>query len=82
MYNRYGEELVETCRIYKGADAKVARRALRVETCWYRTRVQLNVIRQIHGDLDEQLITLQMSIYEILLAKLQTAKRKLDGLHR
>ncbi|KAK3112369.1 hypothetical protein LTR53_011434 [Teratosphaeriaceae sp. CCFEE 6253] len=79
---KYGQELIDACGAYKHADTKVSERALRIESSWYRTSVQLNFIRQIHADLDDELQDLQVRIYEILVAKLRVATRKLNGLHK
>lgn len=79
---RFGNELVESCRVYAAADSKLSEKALRVESCWHRASIQLDFIRSIHGELDESLLSLHARIYDVLLAKLKDASRKLNSLRK
>jgi hypothetical protein len=80
--SRYGKILVETCATFKGAEAEIDERVLCVESHWKRTTIQLEFIKRIWKDLDEEHQTIQAQILQVLISKLSIIISKLDRLSK
>lgn len=80
--SRYGKILVETCATFKGAEAEINERVLCVESHWKRTIIQLDFMKRIWKDLDEEHQAIQSQILQVLINKLSTIISKLDRLSK
>ncbi|KAF2103107.1 hypothetical protein NA57DRAFT_31853, partial [Rhizodiscina lignyota] len=77
--NKYGKILIQTCSAFKNADQEIFERAIRIESCWKRTSVQLDSLSRVSSDLDEEHEALQNQILVILSSKLKAADLKLNS---
>ncbi|KAL8993904.1 MAG: hypothetical protein Q9169_005995 [Polycauliona sp. 2 TL-2023] len=75
---KYGKILVKTCEAFKGAEAEINERVLCIENHWKRTTMQLEVIRQIWGSLDEEHQSIQNRTLQVLASKLSMTISKLE----
>lgn len=76
----WGSELVEICKAFANAEARLRESVVRVEACWLKIQLQLEFIRRLEPQLDEWHKSIQQQTLEILLQKLHAAKNKLSGL--
>ena len=79
---RYGKTLVETCAIFKSAEAKINERVLGVQSHFKRTSLQLPIIKQIWQGLDEEHQTFQTQILQMLSSKLSIIISRLGKVSR
>ncbi|KAL6894962.1 hypothetical protein GGI43DRAFT_411547 [Trichoderma evansii] len=76
----WGAELVELCKAFANAEARLHESVVRVEACWLKIQLQLEFIRRLEPQLDEWHKNIQQQTLEILLQKLHASKNKLSGL--
>ena len=77
--HRYGRLLVETCKTFRGAENEVTERAIRLQSHWKRTAMQLDFITRIWASLDEEHQDIQTQILQVLLGKLAAVISKLES---
>ncbi|KAL7908553.1 hypothetical protein GGI35DRAFT_451473 [Trichoderma velutinum] len=76
----WGEELVALCKAFASAETQLHESVVRVEICWLKIQMQLDVVRRLEPQLNDWHKNIQQRILEILLHKLQAANTKLSGL--
>lgn len=79
---RYGGILVKTCAAFKGAETEVNERVLCVESHWKRTTLQLDFIKRIWKDLDDEHQQIQSQILQVLINKMINLNTKFEKLHK
>jgi hypothetical protein len=73
---RWGKVLVESCKSYRDADAKLGEMFLRIELCWRKIKGQLEITRKLEDVMDEDDKDIQDRILCLLKTKLEVAIRK------
>lgn len=63
----------------RNADVEIHERLLRVDNAWFRARYQLNFLKRIEGQLEEDHRSIQCRLLTVLATKLQLADSKLQG---
>ncbi|WYZ42300.1 hypothetical protein EsH8_V_001195 [Colletotrichum jinshuiense] len=79
---KYGTSLVKACQAFKKANTQLGEHILRVEACWLRIEIQLQVVRGLAALMSERHYHVQQQVLEVLLTKLRIADSKLAGLTR
>ncbi|KAL7917767.1 hypothetical protein ACQKWADRAFT_331611 [Trichoderma austrokoningii] len=75
-----GTELVALCKAFANAETHLHESVVRVEACWLKIQLQLELIRRLEPQLSEWHKNIQQQALEILLQKLHAANTKLSGL--
>ncbi|MCJ1328273.1 hypothetical protein MMC10_004949 [Thelotrema lepadinum] len=75
---KYGKILLDTCAVFKNADAQVNERVLRIQSYWKRTSVQLEFLQRVWKSLDNEHQEIQVQILQVLNGKLNAVISKLD----
>lgn len=71
--NRLGEYLVQAYKDYSQSDVKLNELSLRMEICWLRISSQLEVTKNVEGEMDEEQKGIQARILFVLHSKLHAA---------
>ncbi|KAJ5922358.1 hypothetical protein N7516_010061 [Penicillium verrucosum] len=79
---KYGKLLVHTCSAFAHASNELQERKVRVNHHWMRTEVQLEVLQQVEGTLNEVHRNIQQETLQILLSKLQIANESLEAVSK
>jgi hypothetical protein len=79
---RYGKILIGTCSAFKNAEGELSERVVRIESCWKRTSLQLDFLRHVWDDLDEEHQDIQNEILTILNTKLATSISKIGSVQQ
>lgn len=66
------------CASVKDAESQIAETVLCIENHWKRTSVQLDFLRRVWQNLDEEYQAIQMRILQVLIGKLTIAVSKID----
>ncbi|KAK4495509.1 hypothetical protein PRZ48_013841 [Zasmidium cellare] len=77
---RLGNDLVNIYQTLRDARVELSERIVNVESCWNRTRWQLEFIQRIWPTLSEAHQSIQEEILKILKSKLESADKKLSKL--
>ena len=67
------------CSSFKSAGPEIAERIVRIESHWYRTKLQLEFLQRVWANLGEEYQTIQKQILHILNGKLTIAISKLNS---
>ncbi|KAL7940507.1 hypothetical protein V8C42DRAFT_356192 [Trichoderma barbatum] len=76
----WGKEFIAICKAFANADSRLHESIVRVEACWLKIQMQLELIRRLEPQLEDWHKTIQQQILEILLHKLQATNTKLSGI--
>ncbi|KAF2720849.1 hypothetical protein K431DRAFT_339078 [Polychaeton citri CBS 116435] len=79
---RYGSALVKICGAFKYAEEEIREKALAVDSAWYRTQTQLNLLEKIEGKLEDNFKEMQRRSLHVLDGKLMKAVAKLSSLEK
>lgn len=79
-YTRYGAELRKLCSAFRHAETELAERALRLESGWLRTLVQINFLKRMQSIADESLLSQYEMMLHVLVGKLEIASSILKKL--
>jgi serine/threonine protein kinase len=77
---RYGILLVEVCKSYRKADQEIREAILKIEAHWLKIQHQLEFLRKIWPNLDEDYRIHQNTVLQVLQAKVQAAATLVDGI--
>jgi hypothetical protein len=76
----WGRELVALCKAFANAERRLHESVVRVEACWLKIQMQLELVRRLEHQLNEWHKNVQQQTLEVLLHKLQAANTKLSSL--
>ena len=79
---RYGKILVDHYATFKDAGTEIIERVLHVESCWKRTSMQIDFLRQVWSTLDEEHQNIQNQILRVLVSKLEAAISQIERVQR
>lgn len=79
---RYGGILVKTCAAFRCAEAEINERVLYIESCWKRTTTQIEFIKRVWEDLDDEHQQIQTRILQVLISKLGSLITKFESLQK
>lgn len=68
------------CRSFRKADVEIEHRVVLIESSMFRTNSQLQLIKQMHDELDEDFKTMQLRLYNAFTAKLKDVISRLERL--
>ncbi|KAF5858497.1 hypothetical protein ETB97_004338 [Aspergillus alliaceus] len=71
---KYGKEIVQIFSAYMKAESKFKERKSRFDNYWIRTKIQLQLLKDIHDTLGEEHQDVQQTTLEILSTKLLIAR--------
>lgn len=66
------------CRSFKKADLEIEHRVVLVESSMFRTHSQLELIKQMHDELDEEFKDMQVRLYNAFIAKLKNVIARIE----
>jgi hypothetical protein len=74
---RYGKALVEICNRFQKAETEIVERITRIQAIWLRTKLQLELLRQLAPILDEEHRNIQDETLKVFVNKLDIASTRL-----
>lgn len=80
--NRVGERVIKICKTLVSVDIQIQERALTIQSYWHTSRLQLDFLKRIETDLDEDLCRLIDGLLLQLLQKLSLADSELNKITR
>ncbi|KAF7556211.1 hypothetical protein G7Z17_g1601 [Cylindrodendrum hubeiense] len=79
---KWGKALVQACKDYREADAKVDEMIVRIEVCWMRVLSQLEVTKELESTMTDDHKAIQQRTLCILRGKLDSATHNLSKFSR
>ncbi|KAJ9603238.1 hypothetical protein H2200_012016 [Cladophialophora chaetospira] len=76
---KYGNLLVELYTSFKAAESRLKEHIVRLETVWFRTTSQLQVLKSVWQSLNPTHQQIQNQIVDILAGKLKIAVSRIEG---